>query len=177
MIYDLVKDNDPVLHEPCQPFDFNNPPIDPYELAQNLKETMIAKRGVGLSANQVGLPYRVMVIGDPNDPDNIMCFFNPRITSTQGEDVLIEEGCLSYPGLFIKIKRPQVVRMRFSGPNGAVGTNVFEGIPARIILHEYDHMEGVVFTERASRLQLQKAKKQKVKLDRIRERNLRGKVA
>ena len=174
MIYDLVKDTDPVLHEPCQQFDFNNPPMDPVELAKNLKETMVASKGVGLSANQVGLPYKVFVVGDPKDPDNVVPFFNPRIVHESPETILVEEGCLSYPGLFIKIKRPASIRVRYYGADGKVYAHMFDGIPARIILHEYDHMEGTVFTSRASRLQLQKAKKQKVKLDRIRERNLRG---
>jgi peptide deformylase len=174
MIYDLVKDTDPILHQPCQQFDFKDPPMDPFELARNLKETMIAKRGVGLSANQVGIPYKVFVIGDPNDPENILPVFNPRITFQNEDEVLIEEGCLSYPGMFIKIKRPSVVRARYAVPDGSIQGDVFEGIPARVFLHEYDHMEGVTFTSKASRLRLQQAKKQKVKLDRIRERNMRG---
>ena len=177
MIYDLVKDTDPVLHQPTETFNFSNPPMDPYELATNLKETMVAKRGIGLSANQVGLPYKVFVIGDPNDPDNIEPVFNPRVVYQNDDEQIIEEGCLSYPGLFIKIKRPSVIRVRYSGPDGAIKTLMYDGIPARVFLHEYDHMEGIVFTSRASRLRLQQAKKQKAKLDRIRERNLRGKVA
>jgi len=177
MIYDLVKDTDPILHQPTERFDFSNPPIDPYELVANLKETMVAKRGIGLSANQVGIPYSVFIIGDFNDPDNILSVFNPRIVYESDDEVLIEEGCLSYPGLFIKIKRPNIIRVRYAGPDGEIQTNMFDGIPARVFLHEYDHMEGAVFTSKASRLRLQQAKKQKVKLDRIRERNRNARIA
>ena len=177
MIYDLVKDNDPILHQPTERFDFSNPPIDPYELVANLKETMIAKRGIGLSANQVGIPYSVFIIGDFNDPDNIVSVFNPKIVYQNEDEQLIEEGCLSYPGLFIKIKRPSLIRVRFAGPNGIVSTSMYDGIPARIFLHEYDHMSGITFHKRATNIRLSQAKKQKVKLDKIRERNMRGQVA
>jgi len=176
MIYDLVKDNDPILHKPTERFDFSNPPIDPYELASNLKETMIAKRGIGLSANQVGVPYSVFVVGDFNDPDNIVSVFNPKIVYQNEDEQLIEEGCLSYPGLFIKIKRSGIIRARYSGPDGVVGTVMYDGIPARIFLHEYDHLHGITFHKRATNMRLNQAKKQKVKLDKIRERNRNERV-
>ena len=177
MIYKLSKDSDSLLHSPCVNFPFNDPPVDPVEFADNLKETMVARRGIGLSANQVGFPYRVFVAGDYNDPSKVTAFFNPRVVFESEEEQLIEEGCLSYPGLFIKIKRPAMVRIRYAGPNGQMNTAMFDGIAARVILHEYDHMEGITFHQRASTLRLQQAKKQKVKLDKMRERNLRGKVA
>ena len=177
MIYDLVNDNDPILHQPTERFDFNDPPIDPHELAANLKETMVAKRGIGLSANQVGVPYSVFCIGDFNDPDNIVSVFNPKIVYENQDELLIEEGCLSYPGLFIKIKRPSIIRVRFAGPNGQIATAMYDGIPARIFLHEYDHLQGITFHKRATNMRLNQAKKQKVKLDKIRERNRNGKVA
>jgi len=169
----LVDSKDPVLNTPPQRFNFNNPPMDPKQLADDLKQAMIEMRGVGLSANQVGIPYQVFVAGDPNDPDNILTAFNPKVVFTSDQIIPIEEGCLSYPGLFLVVERPSIIRMRCADETGRVDTNMFDGIPARVILHEMDHMNGVNFTAHVSRLKLDRAKKQKKKLDKIREINLR----
>jgi len=171
MILDLVKQDDPVLKQECEFFDFQNPPVDPEKLARDLKETMVARRGIGLSANQVGLPYNVFVVGNPNEPENIVAFFNARIVDAAEENVLMEEGCLSYPGLFIKIKRPANCRIRYADEKGEVHTEMYDGIPARAILHEYDHMGGMTFDRRANRYHLDLAKRQKKKLDKIRLKN------
>lgn len=170
-MYTLVSEDDPILRQPCQTFDFNNPPVDPKELFEKLKVTMIKNMGVGLSANQVGLPYRVFVFGDPTSPESIQPVFNPRLVDSGGEEILIEEGCLSFPGLFIKIKRPPLVRARFANTEGVVDTFIYDGVPARIFLHEYDHMEGITFQERASQVRLAMAYKQKRKLDLVRKQN------
>jgi len=170
MIYKILPDNDPMLSTSAEKFDFDNPPMDPTELFQNLKETMIAHRGLGLSAPQVGIPYQVFIIGNPNDPDSIFSVFNPKIVY-EGNPVVMEEGCLTYPGMFIKIKRSHDIRARFSGHDGRVDTMPMVGYTARAFLHEYDHLQGITFVKRASALQLQRAKKQKQKLDRMRKRN------
>ena len=171
MILDLVKQDDPILKQKCEPFDFDNPQVDPEKLARDLKESIIHHKGIGLSACQVGLPYRVFVVGDPNDPDNIKVFFNPRIVDTSDENVLIEEGCLSFPGLFMKVKRPVNCRIRFADPRGVIDTQVYDDIPARAILHEYDHMDGILFHHRANPYHREQAKKQKKKLDKLRAAN------
>jgi len=170
MILELVKDNDPILSQPAQRFDFDNPPMDPTELYENLRDTMIANRGLGLAAPQIGIPYQVFVIGNPNDPDSIFSVFNPKIVD-EANPVVMEEGCLTYPGLFVKIKRSHDIRARFSGHDGKVDTMPMTGYTARAFLHEYDHLQGVTFVKKASKLQLDRAKKQKVKLDRMRKRN------
>lgn len=171
MIYKILPDNDPILHQPAQPFDFDNPPMDPTELFENLKQTMLANRGIGLSAPQVGIPYQVFVIGDPHQADSVFSVFNPRIVDSKNDSILIEEGCLTYPGLFIKIKRPSEIRARFSGHDGNVDTMPMTGMTARIFQHEYDHLKGITFNKRASKLQVDRAKKQKIKLDRKRKLN------
>ena len=168
--YELVKDNDPILHQPAQKFDFDNPPVDPTELFYDMKRIMQQHNGIGLSAPQIGLPYQVFLLGNPHDGDSIFSVFNPKIVDEKGE-VLMEEGCLTYPGLFIKIKRPFRIRVRFSGHDGNIGTMPMEGYTARAFLHEYDHLQGITFVNRASKLQLDRAKKQKIKLDRMRKRN------
>jgi len=177
MILKLVRPTDPVLKAKCETFNFESPQVDPHQLYTDLKETMIALKGVGLSACQVGLPYRVFVVGDYTNADDVIPMFNPRIVNTEGENVLIEEGCLSYPGLFIKIKRPEIIRIRYTDVNGDTKTSVFDGIPSRVIQHEYDHMDGILFHSRANKYHLDFAQRQKVKLDRMRQKNIKQRVA
>lgn len=167
----LISVKDPVFYTPPQPFDFNDPPIDPFQLADDLKQVMVDLKGIGLSANQVGLPYRVFAAGDYHDPDNIAVLFNPRIVFASDQTVPIEEGCLSYPGLFLIIDRPAIVRVRAADCTGSVNTNVYDGIPARVIQHEMDHMDGTNFTTKVTKLKLDRAKAHKKKLDKIRQRN------
>lgn len=153
MIYELVKHTDPILKKPVELFDFNNTDIDPVEFATNLIKTMNHYQGIGLSANQCGLPYRVFVMkGDPN----YVCF-NPKIVMPSEEEVLLEEGCLSYPGIVVKIKRPKHIRVRFSTPSGQVTTKTFTGMSARIFQHEMMHLEGKTFKDYCSRLTLEMA--------------------
>lgn len=171
MILKLLKSNDPMLKQKCWHFDFDNPPTDPHQLALDLRESMVYYKGIGLSASQVGLPYRVFVAGDPGDLENIRVFFNPNIVDAAEEKVLIEEGCLSFPGLFMKVKRPSYCRIRYADPNGVIDTKAYEGIPARAILHEYDHMDGILFHTRANSFHREQAQKQKKKLDKLRAAN------
>ena len=127
--------------------------------------------GIGLSANQLGLPYRVFVMeGDPG----FVCF-NPRITAKAGEDVLLEEGCLSYPGLYIKKKRPAMIRCNFQDPFGNSITKRFTGISSRIFQHEYEHLEGENFLDGVSRLQLDNARRKQRNLLRRVKREVQGK--
>lgn len=169
MIYDLVSGQDIILKQECVNFDFNNPPIDAKEFADNLKESMIHHRGIGLSACQVGFPWRVFTVGDPNDPQNIVAMFNPTIVDYSEDSVLIEEGCLSYPGLFIKIKRSNSIRVRFRDAAGEINTSVYDGIPARAIQHEYDHLDGITYHQRSNKFHLDQAKRQKKTLDKKRK--------
>jgi len=168
MIYNLVKDDDPVLRVALEPFDFNNPPIDPIELTNNLIETMIANKGLGLSANQCGLPYRVFVMW--SNPTKVC--FNPRVVDETTEQVVLEEGCLSYPNLFLKVKRPKVIKVRYQDEKGETQNEKFIGMTARCFLHELDHMNGITFTMKANKVHLQRALNQKKHLDRMDKRNL-----
>jgi peptide deformylase len=116
---------------------------------------MVKYRGVGLSANQVGLPYRVFVMGA--EKVGFACF-NPEILETNGEDKF-DEGCLSFPGLFLPIKRPSSVKVRYTDMNGVTKEETFGGFTARIFLHEFDHMEGVVYTSKISPIILERSKR------------------
>ena len=153
--YNLVDETDEILSTKMDRFDFQNPPTDPEELGKELLAHMRYFGGIGLSANQLGLPYRVFVMeGDPG----FVCF-NPRITAHAGDEVLLEEGCLSYPGLYIKKKRPAMIRCNFQDPYGNLITKRFNGISSRIFQHEFEHLEGANFLEGISRLALDNARR------------------
>ena len=146
----LVPKTDPILVKPVESFNFVDPPEDPVEIAKNLAETMLFHNGLGLAANQVGLPYRVFVI----KAEPIICAFNPHIVDVSHELIEMEEGCLTFPGLFLKIKRPKSIRIRFTMPNTDVITQIYTGMTARVVQHEYDHLQGKLFTEEVTTLEL-----------------------
>ena len=155
MIYDLVDCNDPILRTKMEKFDFSNPPIDPLELMENLAETMLHHKGIGLSANQCGLPYRAFIMHGAE----LIPVFNPMIVHQDDDDIYLEEGCLSFPNLFVKIKRPRTIKVRYTEPNGQTTTRVFDGITARVFQHELDHLDGIRYTSRANKIHLEKAHK------------------
>jgi peptide deformylase len=104
--------------------------------------------GLGLAANQVGVPYRVFAMRGA--PENFVCF-NPRIVQAAAENIILEEGCLSFPGLLVKVKRPKHIRVRFQTPNGDTRTETFIGMTARIFQHELDHLDGRLYFNRANK--------------------------
>lgn len=144
----LVDPKDPILTTPCQVFDFKNPPFDPIEFSKTLVKFMYDKNGIGLAANQVGVPYRIFAMR--GQPENFVCF-NPKIVQPSEMKIELEEGCLTYPNLLVKITRPQHVRVRFTTPNGDTITKQFTGLTARIFQHELDHLDGIIFYNRANR--------------------------
>lgn len=153
----LVKYPNPILTTPCQEFDFKNPVRDPNDLALDLLSFMIENNSIGLSANQVGIPYRVLVTrGEPN-----FAMFNPKIVFKSREVTLLDEGCLSFPGVVCKIKRSSEIRVRFQMPSGGTTTKVFNGLTAKVIQHEIDHLDGVLFYNRANKFHRDKALKGK----------------
>jgi peptide deformylase len=150
----LVKHDDPLLTKKCQEFDFTNPPFDPVEFAKEIVSFMHEHQGLGLAANQVGVPYRIFAMR--GHPENFVCF-NPKIASISEQTIVLEEGCLTFPGLLVKIKRPQHVRVRFTTPNGDTITRQFTGMSARVFQHEYDHLEGIRFYDKANRFHREQA--------------------
>lgn len=161
MIHELVKSNDPILKTIINAFDFNNPPIDPIELSHDLAQTLLKNDALGIAANQIGLPYRVFAIkANPM----IVCF-NPKIIDQSDDEVWLEEGCLSFPKLTVKIKRPEVIRVRYTEPNGNVVTTKFQGMTARVFMHELAHLDGRTMIDDANYLNKQKAIKQWKKLN------------
>ena len=158
-VYTLIDNADPILKEKTEAFNFNDPQVPPEQLATNLAETMMLESGIGLAAPQVGMNLSVFVIGDPTNKESIIAMFNPKIVDTFGEMVYYIEGCLSFPGLYVKIKRPSGIRIRFTDMNGETTTTKYSGMTARSIQHEYDHLDGILFQRRANRIHLAKARK------------------
>lgn len=150
-----------ILLVPCQSFDFTAPPFEPIEFAKDLMKTMYDHRGLGLAANQIGIPYRIFAMR--GEPENFV-MYNPRIVDVGEEVIDLEEGCLSYPNLFMKIARPKNIKVRFATPNGDVRTQVFTGMTARVVQHEMCHLDGRVFWDGVNRTIFERARK-KAKLN------------
>ena len=139
------------------------------EQREELHKTLIgacsAMKGVGLSANQICIDNRAFCVRMAGFEET---FFNPEIINESEKTTLFKEGCLSQPGVFITLKRPESVMVEFTTINGERKKSMFSGITARIIQHEYDHMEGKNFLDKASTLKkalaLKQAKKKTVLL-------------
>ena len=160
-MYELVEEATKVLREPTDKFDFENPPEDPKEVEKNLGEAMERFGGLGLSANQLGLNYRVFVMRTADS--GIKAFFNPEITKLSKETELMKEGCLSFPDIYLMIKRPSAIELEYSDAENERHTIQLEGLGSRCVQHELDHLNGIIFLQRASKLKLERAIKARPK--------------
>jgi len=152
----IIKYPDPILSKPVPDFNFIIPHISPHDIATKLLSVMNDNNLISLSANQLGLPHRVFCMR--GYPENYVCF-NPRIVYNSDEVTLLEEACVSFPGINVKVKRSKDIRVRFQTPSGAVTTQKFEGLTARTFQHELDHLDGILFFNRANRYHREKALK------------------
>jgi peptide deformylase len=137
--------------------------FDPAELKKEMVEFMIANNGIGLSANQIGLDAQVFVMGDSVE-NSTMCI-NPTVLQYTEETVDDIEGCLSFPNVFVKIKRPKEILARYWNENLEECTVKIEGYSAKCYLHELDHLLGITFKDRASKLKWDMAQKKARKLE------------
>ena len=132
---------------------------DRKQIKEDLFETMEHYKGIGLSGNQVGIMERVFsMYSDFAKREKIICF-NPKIITLSEETVLMDEGCLSYPGLWLKVRRAEGIEVTYENVKGELQEKAMFGLEARVFQHEYDHMEGTNFTKRVSKLKLDLAKK------------------
>ena len=156
----LIPPSDPRVLSAIAPFkddmlkehDFK----DRKDLINTMFETMYKYGGLGLSANQVGLPFNMFVMGGhPNIEKGMkLACFNPVIVHHSEEEILLKEGCLTFPFVFLSIKRPRKIVAKYEDESGTLQEGKFDGYFSRIFQHEYDHMIGRLFTERASKLKL-----------------------
>ena len=160
----LVEETHPILLQKCEPFNFDEPIMDPYELSEGLQKVRKDGAGIGLAAPQVGLNSQVLVIGmgdfkTEGVEDYNQVFFNPTILSYEEGTTYMMEGCLSYPGLFLKVKRPENMTMEWYTEEGSRCEERFTGMTSRILQHEVEHLNGITFMKRAASYHLQKAQK------------------
>lgn len=160
-MYELIQEASKVLRTPPAVFDFENPPHDPKELESLMSEAMEKFGGIGLSANQVGVDARMFVMKTADS--GTVAFFNPELTRVSQETNLLKEGCLSFPDIYLMIKRSKVVEMKYQDCDGEEHIITLEGIGARCVQHEIDHLNGIVFLQRASKLKLDRALKSRPK--------------
>jgi peptide deformylase len=138
--------------------------LDRKELKENLIETMKNFHGIGLSANQCGIMERVFVMYSDIKKKKIIACFNPQVISEGTEMVTMDEGCLTWPGIWIKIRRPDHIACTFEDENGELNRVTMMGLECRIFQHEMDHMSGTNFTNRVSKLKMDMAKKRATKM-------------
>lgn len=147
----LVNYNDSVLHSECEPFDFNNPQCDIKELSDSLHKLKREHNGLGLAAPQVGISLSVFAFLDETA-------INPEIIEEHGPYVAETEGCLSYPGLWIQTKRPTEVRVKYHNIYGVLFDRYTNSrLECLVFCHEYDHLKGVTFVDKASNLKLRRS--------------------
>ena len=116
-----------------------------------MKETMVVERGVGLAANQVGVARRIAIINpDPDNDKTLVRMINPRITAVSDELLTVEEGCLSVPGVRGEVARHAWIEVVYQDEQGKEHRLRAEGFLARIVQHELDHLDGVLFIDRLS---------------------------
>ena len=156
MIKTLIPSEDPLLHKKIKKCSYN---LDRSKLSYTLNENMFHHNGVGLSANQIGIDERVFVMMiDLETQETITCF-NPKIIKESKDEVVMEEGCLSYPELYLEISRPSSIIVKYENEGKDIFKRRLDGFIARVFQHEYDHMEGTNFTKKVSKLKLKMAQK------------------
>lgn len=149
MTLSILKKGNPILIEGAKII-VENPKSDEIKrLISDMKETMEKNDGVGLAANQVGQQFRLFVLGYEKI---FKVFINPKIKKYSSGQVEVEEGCLSVPGIFGIVKRPEKVLIEALNENGNKVEYWAEGLEARIIQHEIDHLNGILFVDRAKNL-------------------------
>ena len=175
----LIPPSDPRLLMQIAPFEdstleqFNMK--DRKDLSKIMYDTMVKYGGLGLSCNQVGLPYRMFVMGGhPSiEEGKVRYVFNPIVNDVSEETVVFKEGCLSFPFLFLSIKRPKWVSVRYTDENNEEIEETLHSMSGRIFQHENEHMNGYLFTDLVSKFKLDRAKKAQKKIikETIRKRN------
>ena len=160
MIYPIVVIGHPVLKKVSEEIDRDYPGLR--ELVDDMFETMYSAEGLGLAAPQIGKSIRMFVIDgapvaedEPELADFKQVFINAHIVEKNGEIVPMNEGCLSIPNIREEVKRESHIRIQYYDENWEFHDEVYDGYKARVIQHEYDHLDGILFTEKINPLKKQ----------------------
>lgn len=141
----------PVLRKEAAPVETFDE--DLAKVVEAMYRRMYDSKGVGLAAPQVGLPQRILVInpsGEPDDKTGELALINPTIVDRFGDESIYEEGCLSFPGIYAEVKRPDGCKVEAMDVNGEKLELEFEGFASRVVQHEYDHLQGILLVDRMS---------------------------
>jgi peptide deformylase len=157
MIYPIVVYGHTILRKVAEEIDKDYPGLD--QLIPDLFETMYYSEGLGLAAPQIGKSIRIFVIDgtpvaedEPSLADFKKVFINAHITEKGGEQVLMNEGCLSIPNLREEVTRESRIRITYYDEKWEYHDEIYDGYKARVIQHEYDHLDGILFTDKVSPL-------------------------
>ena len=155
---EFVQPSHPVMNRAARVDPFSAKDVDWREREQDLIAYMNMNHGLGLAAPQIGSSYRMFVMKHEHLGD--IGIYNPEIVSVTDDEVTWQEGCLSFPLLYLGVKRPSGITVRYTKADGDTRIEVrMDGRDARVFLHEYDHLQGIEFTSRVSKLKLDMAKK------------------
>lgn len=157
---DLSLKNRDYLNKPSTDWIFND--IDQSRAIEKLMiQIMLDNKGIGLAANQIGLDKKVFVMGGyqiKNLPEPF-ALFNPEIIDCSNDLEIYNEGCLSFPDLILNIKRPKTIKVKFQNTSGSIEIREYDDLAARCFQHELDHLYGICFVDKVSKLKLQYAYK------------------
>jgi peptide deformylase len=161
MIYPIVAYGDPVLRKVARNIEQSSP-IDLKSLIEDMFDTMYNANGIGLAAPQIGLDLRLFVVDGTDIEDELTkkedmkdfkkVFINAKIIHEEGEKWAFEEGCLSIPGIKENVNRQETLQLHYFDENWVEHRETYTGMKARIIQHEYDHIQGILFTDYLSPL-------------------------
>jgi peptide deformylase len=159
----LVPENSESLRKPSLPWEFEKDG-SPVELITAMTDLMKLSGGIGLAAPQCGIQKRIFLL---MDGDNVVVCINPTILSSSSTLSKFKEGCLSFPGLWLDIERPESITGSFQNAMAETVEREFTGLSARIFQHELDHLDGKCFDTLVSRLKLSLARKKQTKLSKF----------
>jgi len=159
MKLELLKENDPQLLEVSELWDFEVDG-DPTDLVKEMVRVLTENGGVGLAAPQCGIKKRIFIMG--NFTKMVVCI-NPKIVALSEERDFSLEGCLSFPNLYLKVKRPAGAMVEYQTTTGETKQEEISGFMSRVFLHEYDHLMGITFDQRVGDLSMKMAKEKRTK--------------
>lgn len=158
--FKIINEKDQILRTVSAEWNFSSEEKT-YEIARTLEHMMFKHRGIGLAANQIGILSRVFVMGDAT---NSWYCFNPEIVERRGVVEKEAEGCISFPNLVLDIERHSIILVRYSTLDGQLKEEELSGIWAKVFQHELDHIDGICFDQRVSKLALNIAQRKRMKL-------------
>ena len=153
----LLNEDDSKLKEVSTEWDFTTDG-DPTELVKAMTKVMFENNGIGLAAPQVGIQKRLFIMGNP---DLLYTIINPTIITKDGEIIKDTEGCLSFPNLWLKVRRSDKIYVKYYDIKGNLINTEFDGLRSRVFQHEYDHLDGICFITRVGPVALDLAKEKR----------------